>query len=99
MSKLTKTHQQLADRLGELLAKSVLDDATKQVILESADKLPEQSLYKLLRVLEGEQKEFDLASFDLDLFLADQDKNWSQTAEDQKKAAQTIADKWATKLG
>ncbi|MDP3792494.1 MAG: hypothetical protein Q8Q89_02065 [bacterium] len=95
---LNKTKQQLADRLGELLAKSVFDDETKEIILNSADKMPEHSLYKLLAVLEGEQKEFDLASFDLDLFLKDQDQNWSKTREEQKKAAETVANKWAIKL-
>ena len=96
---MTKTHQQLADRLGELLAKSVFDDETKLIILENADKLPEQALYKLLSVLEGEQNEFDLASFDLDLFLKDQDQNWANAIEEQQKAAEVIANKWATKLG
>lgn len=99
MTKLTKTKQQLADKLGELLAKSVFDDETKNIILENADKLSEHALYKLLSVLEGEQKELDLASFDLDLFLKDQDQNWSQTKEEQQKAAETIANKWAVKLG
>ena len=96
---MIKTHQQLADKLGELLAKSVLGDSAKQMILENADKLPEHALFKLLGVLEGEQKELDLASFDLDLFLKDQDKNWSQAKEEQQKAAETIANTWATKLG
>lgn len=98
MTKLTKTKQQLADKLGALLAKSVLDDATKEIILNSADKLPEHALYKLLSVLGGEQKELDLASFDLDLFLKDQDKNWAQAKEEQQKAAETVASKWAVKL-
>ncbi|OGN07383.1 MAG: hypothetical protein A3B86_01380 [Candidatus Yanofskybacteria bacterium RIFCSPHIGHO2_02_FULL_38_22b] len=95
---LNKTKQQLADKLGELLAKSVFDDETKNIILENIDKIPEHSLYKLLAVLEGEQKEFDLASFDLDLFLKDQDQNWATTKEEQKKAAETVANKWAVKL-
>lgn len=90
--------QQLADRLGELLAKSIFDDETKNIILENADKMSEQSLYKLLELLESEQEELDLASFDLDSFLKDQDKNWSQAKEEQQKAAETIANKWVIKL-
>lgn len=96
---LTKTKKQLAERLGELLAKSVLDDETKKLIIENTDKMPEYALYKLLNVLENEQEELDLASFDLDLFLKDQDENWAKTAEEQKKAAEAIANKWAVKLG
>src|SRR3989338_5979843 len=95
---LTKTKQQLAEKLGQLLAKSVFDDQTKNIILENADKLQEYALFKLLNVLENEKGEFDLASFDLDLFLKDQDANWAKTAEEQKKAAETIANKWAVKL-
>src|SRR3989344_5952390 len=95
---LTKTKQQLAEKLGQLLANSVFDDETKNIILENADKLPEYSLYKLLNLLENEQGELDLASFDLDLFLKDQDANWAKTAEEQKKAAEVIANKWAVKL-
>lgn len=95
---LTKTQKQLAERLGELLAKSVLDDKTKSLILDNADKMPEHSLYKLLAVLEGEQKELVLTSFDLDLFLKDQDRNWSKTKEEQQKMAAAIADKWVAKL-
>lgn len=98
MTKLTKTKQQLADRLGDLLAKSVLDDQSKNLILESADKMPEYALYKLLEVLEGEQKEFDMASFDIDLFLKDQDKNWAKTKEEQENVAKVIANNWLMKL-
>ena len=96
---LTKIKQQLAERLGELLAKSVFDDETKNIILENADKLPEYALLKLLNILENEQGELDLASFDLDLFLKNQDINWAETNEEQKKAAETVASKWALKLG
>ncbi len=96
---LTKTKKQLAEKLGELLAKSVLDDETRNIILDNADKLPEHALYKLLAVLGNEQEEFVLASFDINLFLKDQDVNWSKTVEEQKKAAGIIANKWAVKLG
>ena len=96
---LTKPQKQLAEKLGKLLAQSALDDGTKSLILENADKMLEHSLYKLLAVLEGEQKELSLVSFDLDLFLKDQDSIWAKTRKEQQKMADALAGKWAAKLG
>lgn len=93
-----KKYKELADILGSLLVKSNLDDETKDLILESADKLPEHAAYKLMRILQGEQKELEAAAFDIGLFLQEQDKNWAKTKEEQQNTANAIANKWLLKL-
>ena len=96
---LNKIQKQLADRIGELLAESNMDEESKMILLERAGEMPEFSLYKLLELLEGEKKKITDFKVDLDTFLAEQEENWSKTKEEQKKAADTIANKWAVKLG
>ena len=97
MATLTKKHKELANKLGQLLAKSNLDDETKDLVLEKAGELSEQSVYKLVRVLQGEQKDLDVVAFDINLFLREQDENWSKTKEEQKNAASVIANTWLMK--
>lgn len=96
---LSKTQKQLADRIGGLLAESNMDEETRNLILKRAGDLPEFSLYKLLEMLEGEQKKLNEFKVDIDAFLAEQDQNWAQTKDEQKAMAGAIANKWAAKLG
>ena len=84
--------------LGSLLAKSNLDEETKDLILEKADQLSEHAAYKLIRILQGEQKELEVAAFDIGLFLQEQDQNWAKTKEEQGNVASTIANKLLLKL-
>ena len=96
---MNKTQQQLADRLGELLVESALDEEVKRLFLEIIEQIPERFLFKLKDSLEMEREMLENIVFEIQLFLKEQEENWQKTLEDQKKAAQTIADKWATKLG
>ena len=96
--KNTKKHDELADVLGRLLAESNLDDETKELILDKAGELPEHAIYKLIQVLQGEQRGLGSLAFDLDLFLSEQNKNWAKVREEQKNAAAVIANKWLANL-
>jgi mannitol-1-phosphate/altronate dehydrogenase len=98
MDELNQAQQQIADRVGELLAESPLDEEVKEVLLEGIDKLPKELLFKLLDVLENERESLEKVAFEVKLFLKEQDANWEQTARDQQEAADTIADAWAEKL-
>ena len=98
MDELNQGQQQIADRVGELLAESPLDEEVKEVLLEGIDKLPEELLFKLLGVLENEKEALEKVAFEVKLFLKEQDANWEQTEKDQQKAADAIADAWLEKL-
>ena len=98
MDELNQGQQQVADRVGELLAESPLDDEIKQVLVEGVGQLPKDLLFKLLDVLENEREELEKVAFEVKLFLKEQNNNWEQTAKNQQKAADTIVDIWADKL-
>lgn len=98
MDELNPGQQQVADRVGELLAESPLDDDIKEILLEGIDKLPKDLLFKLLDVLENEREELENVAFEVKLFLKEQNNSWEQTAKDQQKAADAIIDVWAEKL-
>ena len=95
---LNQGQQQVADRIGELLAESPLDEEIKQVLLDGVDQLPAYLLFKLLDVLENEREQLETVAFEIELFLKEQNKNWEQTEKEQQKAADTIADAWVEKL-
>ena len=95
---LNQGQQQVADRVGKLLAESPLDEEIKQVLLDDVDQLPAHLLFKLLDVLENEREQLETVAFEIELFLKEQNKNWQQTEKEQQKAADTIADAWVEKL-
>ena len=95
---LNQGQQQVADRIGELLAESPLDEEIKQVLLDDVDQLPAHLLFKLLDVLENEREQLETVAFEIELFLKEQNKNWQQTEKEQQKAADTITDAWVEKL-
>jgi|SRR3990167_7172275 len=98
IDELNKAQEQIADKVGKLLAESPLDEEVKVVLLEGMDKLPKELLFKLLDVLENEKEGLEKLAFEVKLFLKEQDTNWEQTAKEQQKAADTIADAWLEKL-
>jgi len=95
---LNNAQQQLADRLGELLAESTLDNEIKSLFLEKMESIPERLLFRLKDALEMQQAEVENIAFEIERFLKGQDANWKNTAEEQKKSADTIADAWVQKL-
>jgi|SRR3989344_1963487 len=95
---LNQGQQQVADRVGKLLAESPLDEEIKQVLLDDVDQLPAHLLFKLLDVLENEREQLETVAFEIELFLKEQNKNWQQTEKEQQKAADTITDAWVEKL-
>ena len=98
MDELNQGQQQVADRIGELLAESPLDEDIKQVLLDGMEQLPEHLLFKLLDVLENEREQLEAVAFEVQLFLKEQKNNWEKTTQDQQKAADTIVDAWVEKL-
>jgi len=98
IDELNKAQEQIADKVGKLLAESPLDEEVKGVLLEGIDKLPKELLFKLLDVLENEKEGLEKLAFEVKLFLKEQDANWEQTAKEQQKAADVIADAWLDKL-
>ncbi len=95
---MNTAQQQLADRIGELLAESALDDELKNLFLEKMEQIPERLLFRLKDALEMEQSEVENIAFEIEIFLKEQDANWKNIVEEQKKTANTIADAWAEKL-
>lgn len=88
----------MADRIGELLADSPMDDELKQLLLNNMEKIPENLLFQLKDALEMEQEELENVAFEIKVFLKDKNAGWDKLAEEQKKAANTLVDVWAEKL-
>lgn len=95
---MNEAQQQLADRIGELLAESPLDEEIKSLFLEKLENIPESLLFKLKDALEMEQEGLENIAFEIELFLKEQDERWEGVAEEQKKAAETIVNIWTEKL-
>lgn len=95
---MNEAQQQLADRIGELLAESPLSDEIKNRLLEKMENIPERLLFRLKDALEMEQEELENVAFEINIFLKEQDSHWKNVSEEQKKAADTIVDSWTEKL-
>lgn len=95
---MNEAQQQLADKIGELLAQSPLDDEIKNRLLDKMEEIPESLLFRLKDALEREKEELETVAFDIDMFLKDQDKDWQGVVQDQKKVAGEVVDKWVEKL-
>jgi len=95
---LNETQQKMAERIGELLAESPLDEDMKQVILDGLDKLPEHMLVKLLDVLERESNELERFAAEVESFLASQEDNWDKTSKEQEKFAQELIERLAKEI-
>lgn len=95
---MNEAQQQLADKIGELLAESPIDNEIKNLLLEKMEEIPEHLLFRLKDALETEKEELEGVAFDIDIFLKDQDKDWQAVVEDQKKVAGEVTDKWVEKL-
>ena len=95
---MNEAQQQLADKIGELLAQSPLDDEIKNRLLEKMEEIPENLLFRLKDALEKEKEELEGIAFDIDIFLKDQNNDWQGVVQNQKKVAGEVADKWVEKL-
>lgn len=95
---MNEAQQNLADRIGELLAQSPIDEELKNLLLENMEKIPEHFLFQLKDALETEQEELENTVFEIKMFLKDKNAGWDKLAEEQKKAADTLVDVWAEKL-
>ena len=84
---------QLAEKIGQLLAQSPLDEKIKSALLEKMGEIPEHLLFKLLDALEMENEDLERTAFEIDLFLKEQDEKWKKVAEEQKKVAEEAVDK------
>ncbi|GEM_PF-2628506 len=95
---MSQTTEQLAVKIGEMLAESGLDQKIKDVILENLDTLPEDLVFKLSDALEREKEELDNVVFDIELFIKEQHERWKKLEEDQQKTASDMSDELFEKL-
>ena len=95
---MNEAQQNLADRIGELLSESPMDDELKNLLMEKMEVIPEHLLFRLKDALEMEQEALEETAFEIKMFLKEQEGKWQKLAEEQKKAADTVADVWAEKL-
>lgn len=95
---MNEAQQQLADRIGELLAQSPLDDEIKKRLLDKMEDIPEGLLFKLKDALEMEKEELENIAFEIELFFNEQDAHWMNVVGKQKEAADIVMNAWAEKL-
>lgn len=90
--------KEMAERLAELLAQSILDDSLKDAIIDNLDKLPEEDVIKLIDALETENDQLLKIASDIETYLRDQEAGWEAVEEDQKNFINEFADKMAQAL-
>jgi len=95
---MNEAQTQLAEKIGQLLAQSPLDDKIKSALLEKMDEIPEPLLFKLLDALEMENDDLERTAFEIDLYLREQDEAWKKVTEEQKKVADDAIGKIAKAL-
>ena len=95
---MNEAQTQLAEKIGQLLAQSPLDDKIKSALLEKMDEIPEPLLFKLLDALEMENDDLERTAFEIDLYLREQDEAWKKVTEEQKKIASEAVQKIADTL-
>ena len=95
---MNEAQTQLAEKIGQLLAQSPLDDKIKSALLEKMDEIPEPLLFKLLDALEMENDDLERTAFEIDLYLREQDEAWKKVTEEQEKIASEAVQKIADTL-
>jgi len=94
---LNQVKQKMAERIGQLLAGSTLEDEVKQLILDNFEQLPEHLVVRLLDALESESDALRAVEFELKLFFDGQDKKWEELEEEQKVTAEKFLDNYLKK--
>ncbi len=95
MSQIT---EQLAERIGQLLAESSLEQKIKDEILDHLDTMPEDMVFKLKDALEMEKEDLNNVIFDIELFMREQDERWAKLEAEQQSAATKMTDELFEKL-
>ncbi len=88
------TQNRLAERLGQLLAESPLDNATKEAILERLDEMTEAELFELYDMLKKERKHVANIASQIQMMNSEQEKDWQEVAQNQKTAADNLVKKY-----
>lgn len=96
---LNKVQTEIAEKLGQLLAESPLDEEIRSAIIGNLDKMPEDMVFKLMDALEMESEELDRIVFEMNLFLKEQTGKWEKVEKEQQDMADAIVNKWVAKLG
>lgn len=88
-----ETQKRLAERLGQLLAESPLDDATKEEILERLDQMTEADMFELHDVLKREREQITKIATQLQISNLEQEEDWQKVAKHQKTATDNLLNK------
>ena len=94
----SEKQKEIAERLGELLAQSNLEESVKELILDSLDEIPESMAIKLLSALEEENDQIEGAVNAIEKYVTDQESRWSNVEEDQKSTAEKFLEDAAQTL-
>ena len=90
--------KEIQERLGRLLAESLLAEEIKKAILEGLDKLPDYLIFDLLDALEKEKIELERIALDVKNYLEQQDSDWLKLEEKQLDVADYLIDKEIQKI-
>ncbi len=89
---------QKAQKLGKLLADSMLADEIKEAIVKNLAIIPMPLIDKLIASLEAEGKYMANAVTDIENFFAEQNNAWDALAARQKKETERIVAEEALKI-
>ena len=94
----SEKQKEIAERLGELLAQSNLEESVKELILDSLDEIPESMTVKLISALEEENDQIESAVTAIEKFITNQESHWSDVEEDQRSMAEKFLEDAAQTL-
>lgn len=95
---ISKTQEEVAERIAELLVQSSLDESLKELIIEKIDMLPESMVADLLSALETENNQLQIIATEIEKYVNNQEKGWEDVEVEQKSFAEKFLEDAAQHL-
>jgi len=90
--------EKIADRLGGLIAASLMSDDLKKELVEGMEEFSMADALQLLHALERERLQVEALTFRASQFLKEQDELWAGIEAKERQAALDIAKEWVQKF-
>ncbi len=95
---ISKTQEEVAQRIAELLVQSSLDDDLKELLIDKIDLLPEAMIADLLEVLETESSQLQIVASKIQDYINSQENGWEDIEVEQKSFAEKFLEDAAQHL-
>lgn len=95
---ISKTQEEIAGKIAELLVQSSLDDDLKELLIDKVDLLPEAMVTDLLEALETENSQLQMVASKIQEHITSQENGWEDVEVEQKSFAEKFLEDAAQHL-